>query len=152
MMPREVTRMRSTLRLAAPAALALALAVPASASEAEILAAEKGWSEAVVGRDIPTLDGYLHEALIYSHSTGLVESRAEYFGKLRDGVTRYDVIDYERTTVRLLGDAAVAHSIVTMKGQSGDTAFDAHLVMMHVWIRGEKGWQLAAHQTTPLAR
>jgi ketosteroid isomerase-like protein len=152
MMSREVNPMPAILRLVAPAALALSLATPAAASEADILAAEKGWSTAVVGRDFAALDAWLHADLIYSHSTGVVESKAEYFGKLRDGVSRYDVIDYERTKVELFGDAAVTHSIVSMKGQSGETAFDVHLIMLHVWIESGKGWQLAAHQTTLLDR
>jgi ketosteroid isomerase-like protein len=152
MMSREETPMLSIVRLAPLTALALALALSADASEADILAAEKAWSAAVVGRDFPALDARLHEELIYSHSTGLIESKAEYVGKLRDGVARYDVIDYERTNVKLFGDSAVAHSIVTMKGQSGDTAFDAYLVMIHVWVEGGDGWQLAAHQTTALSR
>jgi ketosteroid isomerase-like protein len=139
------------LRLAVLATLALGVAAPAPASEAEILAAEKSWAESVVGRDMAALDAILHEQLIYSHSTGVVESTAEYAGSLRDGVARYDVIDHERTDVRLFGDAAVAHSVVTMKGKSGDSDFDVHLIMIHVWVKGEKGWQLAAHQTTRLS-
>lgn len=145
--------MRTGLRLAPLAALALAVAVaPASASEEEVRGAEKAWSQAVVGGDWSALDGYLHEELIYSHSTGLVENKAEYFGKLKSGVARYDVIDYESTNVKLFGDSAVAHSIVHMKGQSGGTPFDANLIMIHFWVKGDRGWQLAAHQTTPLNR
>jgi ketosteroid isomerase-like protein len=144
--------MHSPWRLAPLAVLAFALAAPSTASEADVLAAEQAWAAAVVGRDVAALDACLHEELIYAHSTGVVESKPEYFGKLRDGVARYDVIDYERTTVKLFGDAAVAHSVVSMKGQSGDTPFDVHLIMIHVWVKGAAGWQLAAHQTTPLNR
>lgn len=144
--------MRTALRLAPLALCAVVLAPPATASEAEVRAAEKAWSEAVVGGDWAALDGVLHDELIYSHSTGAVDDRASYFGNLKSGVARYDVIDYERTTVKVFSDSAVTHSIVHMKGQSGDTPFDVNLIMMHVWVKGEGGWRLAAHQTTPLNR
>jgi hypothetical protein len=50
----------------------------------------------------------------------------------------------------LHGDAAVAHSIVNMKGVSNGKPFDDHLMMLHVWVKQAGAWQLAAHQTTKL--
>ena len=65
---------------------------------------------------------------------------------------KYDVIEHHKTTIRTQGDGAVAHSIVTMKGTNPAGPFDNKLMMIHTWFKGAGGWQLAAHQTTELAK
>ena len=69
--------------------LILALACSAYAfgagPEDEILAAEKGWAKAVIARDFAALEKIYHDGLIYAHSTGTIETKAEYMAKLRSG-------------------------------------------------------------------
>jgi ketosteroid isomerase-like protein len=116
----------------------------------DVLAAEKSWAAAVVALDLDAVERRLHEDLIYAHSTGVIETKEEYLGKLREGTQKYTAIEHHETTVRVHGVAAVVHSIVTMKGDSAGSPFDARLMMMHTWVKGTGGWQLAAHQTTRL--
>jgi len=118
----------------------------------EILAAEKRWAEAVIALDFAALEKIYHDGLIYAHSTGTIETKGEYLAKLRSGKQKYDVIEHHKTTIRTQGDAAVAHSIVTMKGTNPAGPFDNKLMMIHTWFKGAGGWQLAAHQTTELAK
>lgn len=125
----------------------LTLAAP---PEADLEAAEKAWAAAVVKRDFPALDRILSDRLIYAHATGIVESKSEYLNKLRSGAQRYDGIHHEKMTVRLFGDAAAVHSHVRMSGQSKNQPFDDRLMMLHLWVKRDSRWQLAAHQTTRL--
>jgi ketosteroid isomerase-like protein len=117
----------------------------------DVIAAEKAWAEAVTSRDFDALDKLLSPELIYAHSTGVVETKDEYLAKLKSGDQRYDVIDHEKTIVKVHGDAAAAHSIVVMKGATRGEPFNNRLIMMHLWVRHGGSWQLAAHQTTRLA-
>jgi ketosteroid isomerase-like protein len=139
---------RSLLTLAAAACALLPLAT--FAAESDIVAAEQAWARAVVARDFQALDEIYHDGLIYAHSTGSIETKSEYLGKLREGAARYDEIKHYQTTVRLHGKAAVAHSIVTMRGASATGPFDNRLMMIHFWVQEGKRWKLAAHQTTLL--
>ena len=132
------------------ALLILCLPAAAGAEEDAIRQAEKQWAQAVVSRDFAALEKILAPGLIYAHSTGVIETKEDYLGKLRSGRQRYDVIDHEKTTVKVYGDAAVAHSIVVMKGESAGKPFDSHLMMMHFWVKQGGVWRLAAHQTTRL--
>jgi ketosteroid isomerase-like protein len=116
--------------------------------EQEIRKAEKSWVAAVTARDYTALERILQDKLIYAHSTGAIESKSDYIGRLRSGVQRYDAIEYQNTTVRSHGDAAVAHSIVRMKGESNGRPFNNKLMMIHLWVKQGGQWQLAAHQTT----
>ncbi len=119
--------------------------------EDEVLAAEKRWAAAVIARDFPALEKILSDELIYAHSTGAIETKSEYLGKLRAGTQKYDVIEHHKSIVKTHADAAVAHSIVTMKGNSAGEPFDNKLMMIHMWVQGPGGWRLVAHQTTRLA-
>jgi len=127
-------------------------ALTAAGSEAQVVAAEKTWAKAVTANDLKTVDDVLHDKLIYAHSTGVTESKAEYMGKLKAGTQVYDVIDHEKTTVRAFGSAAAAHSIVVMKGNTKGVPFNNRLMMMHLWILEDGQWKLAAHQTTKLTQ
>lgn len=124
----------------------------AATAEEELRQAEKVWASAVTGRDFAALERILHDDLIYAHSTGVIETKTQYTGRLRTGAQRYDRIEHERMTVKLHGNAAVVHSIVRMTGEADKKPFDNRLMMIHLWVRGPAGWQLAAHQTTELKK
>lgn len=132
-------------------ALLAHLPSPAAGPEDEIRAAEKQWAAAVTKKDLAALASILSEQLIYAHSTGVVETKGEYMGKLKTGITRYDAIEHLSLTVKMFGDAAVAHSRVRMKGAGKDGPFDNELLMMHFWVKQGGRWRLAAHQTTRLS-
>ena len=131
--------------------LALAPALHAGVEE-EIRAAEKNWAAAVVAGDFAEMEKIYHDDLIYAHSTGIIETKGEYLGKLKSGTQKYTAIDHQTTTVAPNGDSAVAHSIVVMKGTNAAGPFDNKLMMMHVWFKQAGRWRLAAHQTTLLPR
>ena len=105
-----------------------------------------------MANDYATLEKVLSPELIYAHSTGVIETKSDYLGKLKSGTQKYDVIDHQKTTVKLHGNAAAALSIVVMKGTSPTGPFDNKLMMMHFWVNNGGQWQLAAHQTTKLER
>ena len=139
--------MRTTILLMA---LLAAISAAAAGPEDEIINAEKGWATAVLKRDAAALGKIYSDQLIYAHSSGVIESKGDYLDKLRKGTQRYDVIEHQKITVRVHGNAAVAHSMVHMKGQSGARPFDDKLMALHLWVKQDGRWQLAAHQTTKL--
>ncbi len=114
----------------------------------DVLAVEKNWASKVVGLEFSALKEIYHDDLIYAHSTGGIESKSEYMGKLRSGTQKYTAITHHKSTVRVHGDAAIVHSIVTMTGTNPAGPFDNRLMMIHTWVKSGAKWQLAAHQTT----
>ena len=130
--------------------LTLAAAGLIRASEEEVRAAEKAWAGAVMRQDFGALEKIYSPQLIYAHSTGNVESKKEYMDRLRGGAQKYEVVDHQKMTIRMYGGAAVAHCHMRMTGVSNGRPFDDRLMMLHVWVKQEGRWQLAAHQTTKL--
>ena len=142
--------MRRWIAVGLMVAAAAIVPLVAAGPEDEIVVAEKNWAKAVTTRDFAALDKILNDELIYAHSTGDIQSKSDYLGKLRDGTQKYDVIKHYKTTVNVHGTAAAAHSIVRMTGASTGVPFDNKLMMMHLWVKQGGRWQLAAHQTTKL--
>lgn len=118
--------------------------------EDEVRQAEKEWAAAVTAKDFAKVDRILADGLIYAHSTGIVETKAEYLAKVRGGTQNYDAIEHSKTQIKVYGNTAVAHSHVRMAGTNAAGPFDNKLMMMHFWVKEGGAWKLAAHQTTQL--
>ncbi len=122
----------------------------AQAEKQAVEQAEKNWAKAVVAGDVPALEKIFADDLIYTHSSGVTENKADYIGKLRSGQTKYLSVDYDSMTVNVYGDAAIVHSKARFKVTTPTGGIDSNLVMLHVWLKSGEGWKLVAHQTTKL--
>ncbi|MGH9631583.1 MAG: nuclear transport factor 2 family protein [Bryobacteraceae bacterium] len=134
-----------TMLLLLPAAVLLA-----QGGDKEIREAEKSWVSAVQSGDEAALNKILSSDLIYTHATGLVESKAEYLKALSSGNQKYASIEHLDMVVKRFGDTAVVAAKVRMTGSTKGTPFDNQLRMLHVWNKKGGQWQLVAHQTTRL--
>jgi uncharacterized protein (TIGR02246 family) len=113
--------------------------------------AERGWARGVTTNDFALLEKVLAPDLVYTHSTGAVDSRDSYIEKLRSGKSRYLKVDYSELKVRLLTpDIALTHCravIVTL--QEGKEHSD-RLALLHVFKKNGGQWQMVAHQSARL--
>ena len=130
--------------------LAVAPSLFGQEPEDEIMDLEDAWAAAVVAQDFSKLDKMYDNDLIYAHSTGTVETKMAYMEKLKSGKQKYTAIDHIQSTYRVHDNAAVAHSIVVMKGTSATGPFDNKLLMTHTWFKTDGEWRLIAHQTTQI--
>jgi ketosteroid isomerase-like protein len=142
-------------------ALALALlAFPAAAQKGKgkgrkasgaVQAQEDKWLAAVKANDLDALGKILADDLVYTHSTGIVETKTDYLNKLKSGDQKYANIEYSDIKTWNLGRAQVLSATVRMTGATKGVPFDNKLKMLHVWSRQQDcTMQLVAHQTTKL--
>jgi ketosteroid isomerase-like protein len=120
-----------------------------SKHEGELKQAEDAWIKAITASDQGALEKVLHPRLVYTHSTGVVESKGEYI-KAVSTFQKYTNVDYENFRVNVFGDTAVVNAKARMRGSTRGTPFDNQLLLIHVWVKEAGRWQLAAHQTTRL--
>jgi ketosteroid isomerase-like protein len=118
--------------------------------EADVRAAEQTWSKAILAKDIPTLQKLLGDRLIYAHATGIIDTKDSYISKIASGAMKYEAVDFESMTVKVYGNAVVMHARMHIRGINQNGHFDDHMLMMHVWYKNGRDWQLVAHQTTKL--
>jgi ketosteroid isomerase-like protein len=131
------------------AACALAAAQPAATAD-EVNKAEAAWIQAVVKNDIKALDQMLANDLVYSHSSGVVETKQEYLGKLKTGDQKYATIERSNQKTQTYANTGIVTGPARMTGATKGVPFDNKLLMIHVWVKQGGRWQLAAHQTTRL--
>jgi ketosteroid isomerase-like protein len=128
----------------------LALAGLAFGQEADIRAAEQTWSKAILAKDTSTLQNLLADGLIYAHSTGIVDTKSSYLAKIAGGGLKYLAVEFESMTVNSYGTTAVMFAHMHIRGINQNGPFDDRMLMMHVWHKNGRDWQLVAHQTTKI--
>ena len=130
-------------------AAATAVALPAQQGAAgEARRAVDAFIAAVRKNDIAAVSGFLAEDLVYTHSTGIVETKQQYLAKLKTGDQKYASIDFINPKIRAYGDAVVINTQARMTGATKGVPFDNTLFLMQVWVKQGGAWKLAAHQTT----
>jgi ketosteroid isomerase-like protein len=122
----------------------------ASPEEQQVLDADKAWAAAVVAKDFAKLDTMLTPDLIYAHSTGVIDDKKAYLGKMKEGKQTYKGIEFGTMSVRMHGNAAITHGTLRMHGVNAEGPFDNRVMTIHIWVKSGGSWKLAGHQTTRL--
>ena len=112
-----------------------------------ILALETRRYAAMTANDLEALAALLHDGLIYTHSSGVVDSKASYLESLRSGRTRYLAVEQREQAVKLLGDVAlvIGSSHIEVDVLGGHKSLD--LRSLAAWTKTPQGWQFIAWQS-----
>jgi hypothetical protein len=143
------TSMRK-LALVLTAALAfLAMAQPAFAAhpgEKAVLAALDTWKQAMLKQDRAELEKIFHPELSYGYPSALVHTKAEAIQHIVEGAGWED-IELSETTVRLQGNVAIVNGKTEMHQRNkGQPTTISRLIVLTVWVKGAKGWQMIGRQ------
>ena len=76
-------------------------------NDKEILALEDKRYAVMCGGDFAALEAMLHDELLYTHSSGLTDTKATWLASLRSGKTKYKSAACGDRKVRLVGDTAL---------------------------------------------
>ena len=142
----------------AAAAAALLLAVRAAgaaaapgASPAEaVLALESERVRAMTAGDLAALDRNFADDAIYTHSTGVAETRSEFIGQIRSGARRYGALTLADLKARPAGTAVVVTG--SMRGSVEAEGKTIPLALIYTATYAERAgqWKLVAYESTKL--
>lgn len=112
-----------------------------------ILALETRRYGAMTSNDLQALAVLLHDDLVYTHSSGVVDTKVSYLAALRSGRTRYLSVEQRAQQVKLLGDVAlmIGASHIDVEVETVRKALD--LRSLAVWTATPAGWQFIAWQS-----
>ena len=122
----------------------------ASTLEDGLLAAEEARRLAMLAADTAVLDTLLSDALVYTHSTGVTDSKAGYLQSLAGGALRYESLEFVAPQVRLVGTAGLVSAVMRATLRKGDVRRDIASAYLAVWEHTASGWVLQAVQATAL--
>jgi ketosteroid isomerase-like protein len=100
--------------------------------------------------DAATLDQLLADTLVYTHSYGGADSKASYLEGIRAKKWVYRKIERPKENIQVHGDCAVVTGQVRIELLSEGKPKTLNSAYTNVWIKGPKGWQMVAWQSTPL--
>ena len=117
---------------------------------ADVLAAEDARYRAMLDADLDTLDRLCADEVSYAHSSGVRDTKQEYFAKVRSGYYVYHRIDHPVERVEVLGDTAIVVGRMTADLSVDGTPKTIDNPSLAVWTRTPGGWRLLAYAPTRL--
>ena len=117
-------------------------------TEAHVRALEEQRYRAMLGADLATLDQLFDEALTYTHSSGVIDTKSSYLAGVRDKLWEYKNIARENERVVLRSNAALVFCRlridVVVRGAPRKVDSNA----LAVWVReGQQTRLLAVHSS-----
>lgn len=126
---------------------ATAASLFAADPKADVLAAMETWKQAILKKDAAALDRLLHPDLTYSHSDGRTETKADILKALPNTQS----IKIGDSSVRVYGNTVLVKGPMEFVNNAANgTTTTVNLSVLQVWLKGSKGWQLVARQSTRL--
>jgi ketosteroid isomerase-like protein len=105
---------------------------------------------AMCDADAATLDELLADTLVYTHSYGGADSKRSYLDGVRAKKWQYRKIERPKEDIQIHGDCAVITGRVRIELVADGQPKTLNSAFTNVWIKGAKGWQMVAWQSTPL--
>jgi ketosteroid isomerase-like protein len=100
--------------------------------------------------DAQTLEQLLGDSLVYTHSYGGADTKASYLDGIRAKKWIYRAIERPVEDIQVHGDCAVVTGQVKIELLSDGKPKTLNSRFTNVWVKGAKGWQMVAWQSTPL--
>ncbi len=140
--------MKTTLRVLS--ATLVAMAALAAENPSTIIDQDKAWAAAVMKSDVASLEKLLADDLVYTHSTGAIDTKKIYIDSIKSGVQKYISVEHLNPKVQVFENAAVLTTGLKMHTSRDGKEQTASFRLIHVWAKKGGQWQLVAHQTTKL--
>lgn len=116
----------------------------------EILQLEQQRQQALMSEDQAVIERLFAEDLVYVHTTGLVQNKAQYLEYARTAV-RYLEVQRGELQIQELGEGVVLMSgpqCNVLQKRSGGESVRAEGFASQVWVKRGGGWQMALFHGT----
>jgi ketosteroid isomerase-like protein len=105
---------------------------------------------AMIEADAVTLEALLAESMIYTHSSATTDGKASYIAGVKSKKWQYRQIDRPVEDIQVHGDTVVVTGQVRIDILIDGTPKIMNSRYTDVWVRGARGWQMVAWQSTPI--
>ena len=119
-------------------------------TEKDILALEEERFAAMIARDFPRLQLLVHDELMYTHSSGVVDGKATWLDAMKSGRVKYKKAQCTERKVRMYGDTALITGRAQIEAEIGGQPKTLKLLFLNAWTKTPQGWKFVAWQSTPL--
>ena len=115
--------------------------------EKEVAAAVEILKKGIVDADKNLLESITADQLVYGHSSGKVQNKAEFIAEIISGQP-LDYISVEMTdqTIKISGNTAIVRHIYSAETTSNSTLGHLKIGNMLIWQKQQGKWRLLARQ------
>jgi ketosteroid isomerase-like protein len=121
-----------------------------SKQEKDVADAVEKLRKAMVDGDSITLSNLAADDLTYGHSSGKVETKADFVGTIASGKSDFVTIDLTEQTIQVSKDVAIVRHRLSAKTNDGGKPGEVNLKIMTVWQKMKGGWKMLARQAVKL--
>jgi ketosteroid isomerase-like protein len=103
---------------------------------------------AVVSKDFASLDALYADDFVFTHGTGLVQTKFQWLDSLRNDATRFLSRQLDSTSIELHAEIAIVTGrlLVCRQSEAGEVRYGLQYVRVYSMKTGL--WQLISHRTT----
>jgi ketosteroid isomerase-like protein len=120
-------------------------------SDKEILRLEDQRFGAMIARDFKGLEAMLHGELLYTHSSGVTDTKSSWLDSMTSGRAKYKSVDCSDRKVRMVGEVALVTGRAAIEAEINGQSRQLKLVFLNAWAKTPQGWKFVAWQSCPLA-
>ena len=122
-----------------------------SADAAAVDKAVEGLRKALLEADKSQLEKLTAEQLSYGHSSGRVESKAQFIDGVMTRKAIVKSISFPEVTVAVVGDASIVRHLYESESETDGKASSVKIGALQVWQNQDGTWKLLARQGFKLA-
>ena len=121
-------------------------AIAQSGEEAAVNQAVEALRKAMVDADKARLEELVADQLSYGHSSGVIESKAQFVSVVAGKKTIYKSIGLLEPSTTVAGTNAIARHIFTAETEADGKPGTARVGVLQVWQKQDGRWKLLARQ------
>ena len=114
--------------------------------EAVIARAVEAYRTALLTANKAQLETLCMDQLTYGHSSGLLQTKAEFIADATSGETTWNAISFESATNRIVGDTAISRYVFVAESATDGKANALKFAVVMVWHRQHGDWKLLLRQ------
>jgi len=118
--------------------------------EARVMQVTQEACEAFLRADLPAVEALLAPEFTLVNSRATVQTRDEVLAEVRNRDPQYEVFRNHSMTAHVFGDAAIVQGTTTVKGRSGEHAFDVNVRFTDTLVRKRGKWRLVVSHVTAI--
>ncbi len=118
------------------------------ANETDILALEDDRYGAMLKGDVSALEALLDDELVYTDSSGRIDTKTQYLDSFKVGLRKYRNIERRNLQVIIRGNAALVFCELHIQASLRDAPRNVRTKALAVWTKTGDKWRLLALQST----
>ena len=113
---------------------------------AAIARALEDYRQGMLTADKARLEALCMDEVAFGHTSGLLQTKAEFIASVTDGKTVWKSLAFERPTLRIVDDCAVSHFVFVGENESAGHSNKLRFDTVVVWKRQAGQWRMLVRQ------